>query len=282
MKLRPVLLFLVGAGVLWLERRHALRPRRERAVPHAVRNLAIAGLAAATVRLAETPVVLPLARLTSQRRWGMVHLMRQPAWLRDLIAVALLDYTLYLWHILTHRVPALWRLHLVHHVDIDLDATTGLRFHFLEIASSVPWRAAQVLTIGASVRALTAWQGLTVASILFHHSNTRLPVELERWLSRLFVTPRMHGIHHSMVRGEGDANYSSGLAIWDWMHGTIRLNVPQAAIEIGVPAYRDAGELTLCAVLALPVMHAREVWCLPDGTEPRPYASTVPPERLLP
>lgn len=282
MKLRPALLFLVGAGVLWLERRRALRPRREDVVPHAARNLAIAGLAAATAHLVEAPVVRPLARLAARRRWGLVQALPLPAWSRDLLAIALLDYTLYLWHIVAHRVPWLWRLHLVHHVDIDMDATTGLRFHFLEIASSVPWRAAQVLAIGASPRALAAWQGLTVASVLFHHSNAGLDPDWERRLSRVLVTPRMHGIHHSMVRDEGDANYSSGLAVWDWLHDTIRLNIPQAAIETGVAAYRDPAELSLGAVLALPLTHARETWRLPDGTDPRAYHSTESPQRLLP
>lgn len=282
MKLRSVLLVVVGAAVVWREHRRALRPRRERTLPHTARNLTIAGLAAAAVHLAERPVVMPLARLVERRRWGLVQTMRRPAWLRDAVAIMLLDYTLYLWHILSHRVPVLWRLHLVHHVDRDLDATTGLRFHFAEIASSVPWRAAQVLAIGASPRALTSWQTLTLSSVLFHHSNMRLPLNLERQLCRVLVTPRMHGIHHSAVRAESDANYSSGLSVWDRLHGTIRLNVPQASIEIGVPAYRDHKDLTLVAALALPVTHARETWQGKDGVAPEPYRTNAPRRRLLP
>ncbi len=281
MSLRPVFLLLVGVGVVWLERRRPLRSRRERSLPHTGRNLAVAGLSAAAVHLIEAPVVLPLASWTARRRWGLLHLAPTPAWLRDVLAVALLDYTLYCWHIVTHRVPALWRVHLVHHVDRDLDASTGLRFHFAEIASSVPWRAAQVALIGVSPRALTWWQTLTLASILFHHSNARLPLRLERVLSRVVVTPRMHGIHHSMNGEEANGNYSSGLALWDWLHGTIRLNVPQQTIEIGVPSYRAAHEVTLGPILVLPITHDRESWKFEDGTAPPIYQWGVPRQHLL-
>lgn len=280
--LRPVLVLLVGLGVVWLERRRALRRRREPVVRHTARNLAMAGLAAATAHLVEAPVVLPVAQRIANQRRGLVQQLDAPGWVRDLIAIALLDYTLYLWHILVHRIPLLWRLHLVHHVDLDLDASTGVRFHFAEIAMSVPWRAAQVRLIGASPRALTTWQSLTLASVLFHHSNTRLPLAWERAWSRVVVTPRMHGIHHSIVRRESDANFSSGLALWDWMHGTIRLNVPQQDIEIGVAAYRDPDQVGLAAALALPVRHDGDAWRLPGGAEPAPHETTAPPRQLLP
>ena len=282
MTFRPLLLLLVGVGVLWLERMRPLRSRREPSVPHTARNLTLAGLSAGAAHLIEAPVVLPLASLAVRRRWGILHLAPMPVWLRDVLAIVLLDYTLYWWHILTHRVPLLWRLHLVHHVDLDLDASTGLRFHFAEIASSVPWRAAQVRAIGVSPRALTLWQTLTLASILFHHSNARLPLRLERVLSRVVVTPRMHGIHHSMVRDEADGNYSSGLAFWDWWHGTIRLNVSQRAITTGVPAYRDPRQVRLGAILALPLTHAGESWRFEDGTNPEAYKSLAPRHDLLP
>src|SRR3546814_2584537 len=105
-------------------------------------------------------------------------------------------YTLYVWHLLLHRVPLLWRCHVAHHVDLDLDASTALRFHFAELALSVPWRAAQIVLIGVSPRALSVWQTALLLSVLFHHSNARLPPAMERRLNRLIVTPRMHGIHH--------------------------------------------------------------------------------------
>src|SRR5262249_54996648 len=106
----------------------------------------------------------------------------------------LLDYTLYLWHVLTHRVPLLWRFHQAHHVDLGMDASTALRFHFGEMVLSVGWRAGQVVLIGVSPLALSVWQTATLMEIMFHHSNVELPIEVEQWLCRLVVTPRMHGI----------------------------------------------------------------------------------------
>jgi sterol desaturase/sphingolipid hydroxylase (fatty acid hydroxylase superfamily) len=248
---------------------------------HTGRNLAVAGLSAAAVQLAEKPVVAPLARLVERQRWGLVNRLGLPAWLEVPLAVALLDYTLYLWHMLVHRVPFLWRFHLVHHVGLDLDASTALRFHFGEMVVSVPWRAAQVAGIGASPLALSLWQTLTLAEVLFHHSNVELPVGVERRLCRLVVTPRMHGIHHSIVPEETNSNWSSGLALWDWLHGTLRLNVPQEAIVIGVPAYRDPSEVTLLKILVMPFEEQRDSWRLPgDGTPHRPPVP-VPPDRLL-
>src|SRR5947207_3506014 len=128
---------LVGGafGALWwLERRRPLRRAVESKSVRTGRNLAVAGLSAAAVRLAEQPVVAPLAALVERRRWGLVQRLNLPAWLEVPLAVALLDYTLYLWHILVHRVPFLWRFHQVHPVDLDLDASTALRFHFGEMA----------------------------------------------------------------------------------------------------------------------------------------------------
>jgi sterol desaturase/sphingolipid hydroxylase (fatty acid hydroxylase superfamily) len=191
-----------------------------------------------------------------------------PVWLEVPLAVALLDYTLYVWHVLVHKVPFLWRFHQPHHVDLDLDASTALRFHFAEMVASAPWRAAQVVVIGVSPLALSVWQTATLVEILFHHSNVELPVGVERWLCRLIVTPRMHGIHHSIVPEEASSNWSSGLVLWDWLHGTLRLNVPQQALTIGVPAYRRPEEVTLPHVLAMPFEGQRESWRLPGDGRP--------------
>jgi sterol desaturase/sphingolipid hydroxylase (fatty acid hydroxylase superfamily) len=168
------------------------------------------------------------------------------------LAVVLMDYTLYLWHMLTHRVPALWRFHVVHHADLDLGATTALRFHFGELTISAAWRVAQVLLIGVTPLSLSTWQTLLFVSILFHHSNVRLSDATERRLVRFVVTPRMHGIHHSVVLEETDSNWSSGLTVWDRLHGTLRLDVPQDEIEIGVPSCRDPESVALGRMLALP------------------------------
>jgi sterol desaturase/sphingolipid hydroxylase (fatty acid hydroxylase superfamily) len=242
----------------------------------------VAGLSAAAIHLAETPVTTRLAALAERRRWGLRRRLDLPPWLEVPLAVALLDYTLYVWHVLTHRVPFLWRFHLVHHVDLDLDASTAVRFHFAEMVVSVPWRAAQVVLLGVSPVALSVWQTATLVEILFHHSNVELPVEVERWLCRLIVTPRMHGIHHSIVPEEVNANWSSGLTLWDRLHGTLRLNVPQQAITIGVAAYQDPEEVTLPRILVLPFEAQRPSEELPgDGRSTRPPLP-VPADRLLP
>ncbi len=263
-----VLLPIGAFGVLvWLERRRPLRRSVESKLLRDVRNLAVAVAGAATVRVVEQPVVEPLARLVERRRWGLLKRVRLPAWVETTAAVALMDYTLYLWHVLVHRVPWLWRFHLVHHVDLDLDASTALRFHFAELAVSVPWRAAQVVAIGVSPRALSTWQTALLVSILFHHSNVRLPLALERRLARLVVTPRVHGIHHSTVYEATNANWSSGLTLWDWLHGTLRLDVPQDEIAIGVPAYRAPEEVTLGKILVMPFGEERPAW-LPAPISP--------------
>jgi sterol desaturase/sphingolipid hydroxylase (fatty acid hydroxylase superfamily) len=146
----------------------------------------------------------------------------------------------------------LWRLHEAHHADRDLDASTALRFHFLEFVASIPWRCAQIALIGAAPRSLAAWQMLTTAEVLFHHSNLRLPRALERLLSRFVMTPRLHGLHHSIVREERDSNFSSGLTVWDVVHGTARFDIRRDDVIIGLPRYRDARDVTLVKTLALP------------------------------
>jgi sterol desaturase/sphingolipid hydroxylase (fatty acid hydroxylase superfamily) len=261
----PLVLGAFGL-LVWLERRRPLRRAVEPVGVREARNLAVAAAGAAALQVTERPLAEALTSLVERRRLGLLKMLRLPAWAEVALAVVLLDYTLYLWHVLTHRVPFLWRFHLVHHVDLDLDASTALRFHFAELVISVPWRAAQILLIGVSPLALSVWQTFLMVSILFHHSNVRLPVELERRLNRLFVTPRMHGIHHSDVREETDSNWSSGLTVWDYLHGTLRLDVPQDEITIGVPAYRDPREVRLVEILKLPFGEERNAWQPPGDT----------------
>ncbi|MGE5270356.1 MAG: sterol desaturase family protein [Thiohalocapsa sp.] len=263
--------------VLIGERRRPLRRRVEPGWRREGRNLALALTAAAAIRLAETPLTAPLAALVARRRWGLLPRLKLPPALEAALALALLDYTLYVWHVLLHRVPLLWRCHVVHHVDLDLTASTALRFHFAEMVLSAPWRAAQVALIGVRPPVLDLWQRLTLLEIIFHHANLRLPRCVEDRLGRLVMTPRLHGIHHSTVHAETDSNWSSGLVLWDRLHGTLRRDVPQPAIVIGVPAYREPGELTLPRLVALPFVAQRPAWQAPPPSRviagPRPRAS---------
>jgi sterol desaturase/sphingolipid hydroxylase (fatty acid hydroxylase superfamily) len=271
---------VVGAfGLLvWLERRRPLRRAVEPKLRREARNLTVAAVGAVALRVTEKPVADALTSLVERRRWGLLKLFKLPAWLEVALAVVLLDYTLYLWHVLTHRVPFLWRFHVAHHVDLDLDASTALRFHFAELVLSVPWRAGQILLIGVSPLALSAWQNLLFLSILFHHSNLELPFEVERRLNAVVVTPRMHGIHHSIVKEETNSNWSSGLTVWDRLHGTLKLSVPQAEIAIGVPAYRDPEEVGWLEILAMPFGEVRPTWQLPGGGTPERTLPTAPDE----
>ena len=269
-------------AVAWAERRRPLRRAVEPTLRREARNLAVAAAGALALRAAEQPVAEKLSALVERENWGLLKRARLPAALETAAAVVLLDYTLYLWHVLTHRVPWLWRFHVVHHADLDLSATTALRFHFGELLLSVPWRAAQILLIGVGPRALSVWQTALMVSVIFHHSNARLPAAFERRLNYFFVTPRMHGIHHSVIKEETDSNWSSGLTLWDRLHGTLRLDVPQDAIDIGVPAYRDPREVGLASILSMPFGEERPTWRLcGDGPEPRRVPLPESSEQLM-
>lgn len=271
--MRTALKALMGAGVfgavIWFERRRPLRvPQSESKLVRTARNLTLAALSAAAIRFIEQPLVQPLAALVERRRWGLLRWLRLPRTVEFLAGIAFLDYTLYVWHMMTHRVPFLWRFHSVHHVDLDLDASTALRFHFGEIAVSVLWRAGQIVVIGVSPRVVAAWQTMLMLSIMFHHSNMRLPISIERRLCLFIVTPRMHGIHHSIVPEELNSNWSSGLTLWDWLHGTLRLNVPQEEITVGVAAIRMPREASLLKLLRMPFEEQKNLLQLSGGTRP--------------
>lgn len=266
---------------MWAERRRALRTRSAPTRERTVTNLALAGGTAAVTALAMAPAVRPLTRWAERERVGVVQQLRAPAWFQDALAVILLDYTLYWWHVVEHRVPWIYRFHEVHHADLDLDASTGLRFHFGEFLLSIPWRAAQVVTIGVSPRAFDIWQKLTALSVLFHHSNVELPLGVERQLARVIMTPRLHGIHHSNLAREQESNWSSGLTIWDRLHRTYRGNVRQREIVIGVPALREPRDVTLAKSVALPFT-ARPALRVPHGSVQQRAGDSEPRERLLP
>ncbi len=256
----PALAACAAAAILAGERWSPLRRQTQREPARLLRNAALGALSMAVVAAVESPLVQPLARRAETRRRGLAQRLPVPAWARDAAAFLLMDYTTYLWHILTHKVSALWRLHLVHHVDLDMDASTALRFHALDMLVSAPYRAAQVALAGASPRALRLWQAFFFASVLFHHSNLRLPAGLERRLAQVLTTPRMHGIHHSTVRGETDSNWSSGLSLWDHLHGSFRLDVPQHRVQVGVPGYRDPAAIRFRPSLLLPFTRQRDAW----------------------
>jgi sterol desaturase/sphingolipid hydroxylase (fatty acid hydroxylase superfamily) len=252
--------------MLFAERIAPLRRAVEPKLRRVTRNLAAGGMSLAIMSLLQAPLLQPVASWIVRDRIGLLQAVHWPRWIETVFAIVLLDYTLWWWHWASHRVPFFWRFHLVHHIDRDLDTTTALRFHFGELALSIPVRAAQMLLIGVDTPTLWLWQTILFGSILFHHSNARLPLPIERLLVRLIVTPRMHGIHHSDRFNETNTNWSSLLSWWDYLHGTILLNVPQDEITIGVPAYSDASDVTIGKILLLPFRRQRRDFHLTDGT----------------
>lgn len=253
--------------LLWRETRRPLRARAQSRWRRLVINGAVSASAALVLRLLLIPVVLWVAWEVERRGFGLVRVLPVPPLVQGALAFVLLDYSMYGWHWLNHRVPFLWRFHNVHHTDLDLDVSTAFRFHFGELLLSVFERSFVVALIGAGPIAVLVFEVALEAATAFHHSNWRLPLGLERALNRVLVTPRMHGIHHSIVRRETDSNWSVIFSFWDRLHKTARLDIPQEAITVGVPGYRKPEELTIFDLLALPFRRQRP-WQLPDGTEP--------------
>lgn len=261
---------ILAAGLIAMaavETARPLRLRRESRLRRTVRNLTTGILSLAVVTFLQAPILMPLVRWAERHGFGLLNLVRLPAGVEVVAAVLLLDYTLWHWHRINHRVPFFWRFHLVHHVDRDMDASTALRFHFGEHALSVGWRVLQVLIIGASPVGIWIFHVFLGVSILFHHSNTQLPIWLERRLVRLIVTPRMHGIHHSDWRNETNSNWSSVLSAWDYLHRTVLLSVPQAEIVVGVPTYEKPEDVTIGRILSMPFRRQRDDWIGPRGPQ---------------
>ena len=212
----------------------------------------------ALLRFLFIPFMVWLAYKNEDWNFGLNYLYNAPVWIKSVIAFLLLDYSNYLWHIVLHKMPLMWRFHLVHHTDLDLDITTSFRFHFGELIGSVFFRGAAVILIGISPLMVLIYEISFDASNQFQHSNLKIPFRLEKVLNKILVTPRMHGIHHSMKKRETDSNYSIILSFWDRLHRTINLNVSQDEVVTGVPVYRNAKELTTVKLLKLPFTKIRE------------------------
>lgn len=269
-------LVAVGLGLLLLE---TSRPLRRRTRPRSERWLRNGGLAApslAAMRVTLLPAMVGLSQAATRRRWGLAR-CSEP--LRTLLEVLVLDYVAYSWHRLLHS-PLLWRLHRVHHNDLDMDLTTAWRFHFGEMLTSIPYRAGLPALAGVRPGTLLVYEAVFEACTAFHHSNARLPLPLEKTLVRLLVTPRMHGIHHSVVQRETDSNFGVMLTLWDRLHRTLRLNVAQQEVTIGVPAYPHAAAQTVLHLLALP-LQPQKPWARPDGSVPDRPTPAAPLQQLV-
>jgi sterol desaturase/sphingolipid hydroxylase (fatty acid hydroxylase superfamily) len=182
-----------------------------------------------------------------------------PAWLAGVLGFLLLDLVIYIQHVLFHRVPVLWRLHRMHHADLDIDVTTGLRFHPIEIVISIFIKIAVVIAFGIPAIAVLAFEVALNATSMFNHSNVEMPQWLDRTVRLFVVTPDMHRVHHSIHRRETDSNFGFNLPWWDWAFGTYRAQ-PEAghlAMTIGLPMFRDPVELRLDRLLTQPFREDR-------------------------
>ncbi len=238
------------AGLVLAERRRPLRKQNQPALPRNIRNASLGVACGAVVAAIEEPLCRSIAAGNQEKSRGFAQKLPRP--LRLLGAIAAMDYGFYWWHVATHRVPFLWRFHRVHHIDPDMDASTAIRFHPLDMLVSLPWRLVQVRLSGIDPKSLRYWRHFFNGSILFHHANIKLPGGWDDRLSWAITTPKMHGIHHSKVIAHSDSNFTSGLSLWDRLHGTFRKQPPQEQIEIGVDDPEAEDDLALEASLSAP------------------------------
>jgi len=258
--LPALFLALLALEAAWpLRRLKRSRPRRWGV------NVALMALAFACGMLVVRPVALGTAAWVESRGLGLLATLPLPFWGKFALGFLLMDLTFYYWHRLNHTRRLLWRFHNVHHVDPDLDVTTSFRFHFGEILYSTVFRLAQVGLMGVAPVTYLAYELAFNAATLFQHSNLRLPLVLERPLNWLLVTPRMHGIHHSVVGGETNSNYAVVFSCWDRLNRSLRLNIPQSQVIIGVPGYLRPRDNRLAALVILPFLLQRPYWRWPSG-----------------
>lgn len=243
--------------VLW-ERR---RPRRLLQMGRMQRwpiNLGLAAFNMVLMRLTIGSFAYLAAAYAKTHGWGLLNMAAAPQWLAAAVTLLLLDFAIYGQHILMHKWPVLWRLHQVHHTDLEFDATTAVRFHPLEIVLSMFYKVLCILLIGADPVAVIAFEIILNGAATFNHSNVDIRPSLDRKLRRLIITPDMHRIHHSTRRAEMDSNYGFSISLWDRLCGTYTADPeePQTRMPIGLAPYRNPEELSFLQLLRLPFKKA--------------------------
>ena len=248
-------------------------PRRARTLARSRRwpaNLGIVILNTALVRLLAPAAAVGIALSAQTHGWGLFNIYAIPAWLALAGGVVFLDLAIYLQHVMFHAVPALWRLHRMHHADLDIDVTTGARFHPVEILLSMLIKFAAIAALGVPPAAVVLFELLLNATSMFNHANVRVPMSVEPVLRWLVVTPDMHRVHHSIERDETNSNFGFNLPLWDRLFGTYRAQprAGHAAMTIGIPDFRDPAECArLTGMLAIPFRSGRRAAQVP-GTAP--------------
>jgi sterol desaturase/sphingolipid hydroxylase (fatty acid hydroxylase superfamily) len=242
---------LVG---LW----EVLAPRRALTVSKALRwasNLGLVALNTVLLRLLFPLAAVGVAAFSVENGWGLLNHFQAPFWVAVPVAVIAMDFVIWLQHVMVHAVPALWRLHRVHHADLDYDVTTGARFHPIEIILSMLIKFATIVVLGPPVVAVVIFEVLLNATAMFNHGNIRLPAALDRVLRWFVVTPDMHRVHHSTEDDETNSNFGFNLPWWDRLFGTYR-DQPRAGhvgMAIGIHGHTDPREVDrLDGMLLLP------------------------------
>jgi sterol desaturase/sphingolipid hydroxylase (fatty acid hydroxylase superfamily) len=234
-----------------------LAPRRNMTTSKASRwfaNIGIVVINTALVRLLFPVAAVGMAVIANQKGWGLFNNLAIPHWGTVVLSVIILDFMIYLQHRLFHAVGFLWRLHMMHHADLDFDLTTGTRFHPIEIIISMLIKMAVVVIIGAPAASVIIFEVLLNGTSMFNHSNLFVPVNVDRFLRLFVVTPDMHRVHHSVLESETNSNFGFNLPWWDRLMGTYteQPKLGQKGMTIGLKQFRDAARLTFLKILALP------------------------------
>ncbi len=218
-------------------------------------NLGLTFLNTGLIKLIFGAAAAGVAAFAESKGWGLLNMLHVSGGLNIFISVIVLDFSIYWQHVLVHTVPFFWRFHIVHHSDLDLDVSSGFRFHPLEIVFSMLYKIMVVLLLGPSVIGVVVFEAILNGMAQFSHSNITLPLGLDRGLRYLLVTPDMHRIHHSVERDETDSNYGFNLSIWDRLFGTYNAfgRKPQPEIDIGVPQFRKPNEVSFGKLITMPV-----------------------------
>lgn len=258
----PVFRFSVFAGVfIAMALLEMAIPKRELDAPKARRwltNFTIVGIDSAAVRLmalvAKPIVAVGAAIYVETLGWGLFNILDWPVWLEVVLAITAFDFLIWFQHLASHKVPVLWRLHRVHHSDVDIDVTTAVRFHPIEILLSMLWKVLWVFALGVAPIAVVIFEVILNGCAMFNHANVALPKWLDRVLRLFLVTPDMHRVHHSVLRHEHDSNYGFNLSIWDKLFGTYRAQPEKGhtGMTIGLTPYQDKAPTRILWSLALP------------------------------
>jgi sterol desaturase/sphingolipid hydroxylase (fatty acid hydroxylase superfamily) len=245
---------ILVAMALW----EVAAPRRRREIPRVIRwtnNLALVVVDTIILRLSFPILAVGLAVMAEDRGWGLFNNLDVPFWVAVLASMLLLDLAIYLQHVMFHAIPGLWRLHRMHHADLDFDATTGLRFHPVEILISMGIKLAVVASLGPPAVAVLLFEVILNATALFNHANIDLPRLVDRVLRLVVVTPDMHRVHHSTDPRETNSNYGFNLPWWDRLLGTYIAQPVKGheGMEIGIEQFRTRRDLWLDRMLIQPL-----------------------------